>query len=1215
MKTNLLAGYVTVIIAILFLCVIILPAASASTYYVSPSGSDSYTTAEAQNINTPWLTIQKAASIMVAGDTCLIRAGTYRETVTPANSGTSASPIIFQAYNDEIVILSGTKTLPASGQSWTMESANVYYTPMSWTLNSGNQVFQSSTMKSEARWPNNSDVWQGTRPATNPASTYTDTWSYFDSCGYDAQNLNGWFIDAALPSITWTGCQVYAMSGHGWIMKNSNVTGYDNSIHKLTTDQGDGGSEYYAFTAGNEYYITGSKDLMDSDGEWFYDSSNSRLYFYSSTGTPSNVEAKYRKKGFNLSGKSYIKLVNLDFFSCTVVSDSNSSDCTFDGLYMQYLEHDRQTLTYGLQLYDRFVLRNSELAFASGGLVRLAGDDIKVINNHMHDSGYIPNLSMVSGDDFSYRNLISHNTMHDSGRALQGTFGKAGICEYNDLYNGMRLTTDGGSFNGALDAGNTIVRYNLLHDSPGPQGHYGAGVLGFYLHQNSCNWIFHHNIVWNVPRHAFTVDNSGFNMYFNNSCWGNEEGLAMWNHDLPNSSSRVFNNIFTSYVDRVLGDTDIRFNLYSVDSIFADPDNDDFRLQATATTAIDKGIVIPGITDNYVGNAPDLGALEYGGTDWTVSCGHNFASPPSPDPSYDFPDMVFCNRSVDGGFESGSFSPNWSTSGSVSLHYENSWLSGASTRSGWYSAKFSSNGSEISQTINNLQSGRRYMLFINIMKENASDDITIGVTNYGHTTVETSASASDTDWHTYLLPFVMGTSNTSAQVYVQANTLTNSAYADDVGIELYAVEYNNPEAPILHYRFDESSGLTANDSIGSLNGTLYGSMTDADWISGVLNNALDFDGTDDYVQTPDIDTPEEVTVAFWAKSDTATWNAYGCLVSKRPSFLMHPCLGSKAVQWRVYDSLGQKQILSWGPPDSFDITDWHHYVGTFSPNDANMLLYVDGDLMTSCLAPFSIQDDSDGICIGWDDGWAGRYFDGQIDDVRIYDYALNTQEVRSLSSNDKLVLRLSLDQDSGDAQVWDSVTNSNIGTLTNMDEYTDWVSGKFDNALDFDGSDDYVVIPDDPTWDITDEITVTAWIYPTSVSGVQTIIGKNYYFSWELGLLGNNININAREGGTYYSHILSTGGGVQINTWNHIAWTYDSSTGENIAYVNGEEVESVTKSGALGTDNYNLFIGDRFCGGLGFAGVIDDVRIYSRCLDWQEILDLAGTIASPYDGL
>ena len=75
--------------------------ASAATYYVAPTGNDANSGTQAS----PWKTIQKAASTMVAGDTVNIKAGTYNETITMQNSGNSNNRITYQSYNNENVII------------------------------------------------------------------------------------------------------------------------------------------------------------------------------------------------------------------------------------------------------------------------------------------------------------------------------------------------------------------------------------------------------------------------------------------------------------------------------------------------------------------------------------------------------------------------------------------------------------------------------------------------------------------------------------------------------------------------------------------------------------------------------------------------------------------------------------------------------------------------------------------------------------------------------------------------------------------------------------------------------------------------------------------------------------------------------------------------------------------------------------------------------
>ena len=107
----------------------------------------------------PFATIQKAASTAVAGDVVKIRQGTYRETITPANSG-----VTFQPDNGATVVISGLEE--AGNTGWTVHSGNIYKKTI--TLNGNNlfidnnntnttlhaiQIFKDGVMQMLARWP------------------------------------------------------------------------------------------------------------------------------------------------------------------------------------------------------------------------------------------------------------------------------------------------------------------------------------------------------------------------------------------------------------------------------------------------------------------------------------------------------------------------------------------------------------------------------------------------------------------------------------------------------------------------------------------------------------------------------------------------------------------------------------------------------------------------------------------------------------------------------------------------------------------------------------------------------------------------------------------------------------------------------------------------------------------------------------------------------
>jgi len=70
--------------------------------------------------------------------------------------------------------------------------------------------------------------------------------------------------------------------------------------------------------------------------------------------------------------------------------------------------------------------------------------------------------------------------------------------------------------------------------------------------------------------------------------------------------------------------------------------------------------------------------------------------------------------------------------------------------------------------------------------------------------------------------------------------------------------------PFAHWKFDEGSGPVAYDSAGINHGVIYG----PNWTTGAIGDALDFDGTDDYVEVPDsnvLDITSEITLSAWIK--------------------------------------------------------------------------------------------------------------------------------------------------------------------------------------------------------------------------------------------------------------------------------------------------------------------------------------------------------------
>jgi len=80
------------------------------------------------------------------------------------------------------------------------------------------------------------------------------------------------------------------------------------------------------------------------------------------------------------------------------------------------------------------------------------------------------------------------------------------------------------------------------------------------------------------------------------------------------------------------------------------------------------------------------------------------------------------------------------------------------------------------------------------------------------------------------------------------------------------------------------------------------------------------------------------------------------------------------------------------------------------------------------------------------------------------------------------------------------------------------------------------------------------------------------------------------------------GGNIPLNAWTHVAMTFDSASGQFVAYVNGQAVNSLQSPGAIYATARNVFIGreDSFSP-RPFNGLIDEVAVYNRALSAAEI--------------
>jgi len=177
---------------------------------------------------------------------------------------------------------------------------------------------------------------------------------------------------------------------------------------------------------------------------------------------------------------------------------------------------------------------------------------------------------------------------------------------------------------------------------------------------------------------------------------------------------------------------------------------------------------------------------------------------------------------------------------------------------------------------------------------------------------------------------------------------------------------------------------------------------------------------------------------------------------------------------------------------------------------------------------------------------------------------------------------------------------SNHGTLTNMDPASDWVASGGKLALDFDGSNDEIVVGDHPSLSFTsaNSITMMAWVKPSTSANYRTIFTKR---------IANSSNYELSFNNSDNKILFYAGGGFAVSTvaaaqdvWSHVCCTSGPSGGAY--FING--VAAGTHANPIGTPNSEpLRIGSAN-NQQRFPGQIDDAIIFNAALTANEVREI-----------
>jgi hypothetical protein len=192
------------------------------------------------------------------------------------------------------------------------------------------------------------------------------------------------------------------------------------------------------------------------------------------------------------------------------------------------------------------------------------------------------------------------------------------------------------------------------------------------------------------------------------------------------------------------------------------------------------------------------------------------------------------------------------------------------------------------------------------------------------------------------------------------------------------------------WRLDEGTGTTAYDSSGNGNdGTLQG---DPQWVAGKVGGALEFDGNGDYVDCgndPIFDITEEITLTVWVNANDILNSEHNCWLGKGDNAYAIKHQTGNYLEFFIYD--GEWHSTNYTTDIESLNGDWHHMAGTYDGSE--LKFYLDGELAANLVYSSTIGTATHNVTLGENSQATGRYFDGMLDDARIYNEALSADDI------------------------------------------------------------------------------------------------------------------------------------------------------------------------------------------------------------------------------
>jgi hypothetical protein len=383
------------------------------------------------------------------------------------------------------------------------------------------------------------------------------------------------------------------------------------------------------------------------------------------------------------------------------------------------------------------------------------------------------------------------------------------------------------------------------------------------------------------------------------------------------------------------------------------------------------------------------------------------------------------------------------------------------------------------------------------------------------------------------------------------------------------------------------------------------------------SQALQFNGVDSYVQIPrSIGAGAGFSISFWMKTSSggstgANWYNGAGLVDGEVAGVTNDF---------GVTLLGGKIAFGVGNPDTTLQTtatvndgQWHFVTVTRNGLTGTMAISLDDVLNTNLTGPVGPRMTPPSLRLGsLQTGVSGQFYNGMLEDVRLYNGWLDTNAIAQLAAAPALLAQLKFDQSGGTTAV-DATGHGWNGTLINGPT---WVAGHNGNAVSLNGVNQYVSLPTNAVGSLND-FSITAWVKMNTLATWSRVFdfgtGTGSYLFLSPAAASGGLRFAITTGGGAGEQVINDTNALSTGVWHQVAVTQNAGVG--ILYVDGTPVATnsamtLTPS-LLGSTTQNWIGHSQYPADPYLNGLVDDLRIYNGALSPSEIASMVTPLVAP----